>query len=471
QNPSFTCYSNGTSYNDTCRDDLISSCDRIVFQKYPDTVAKQWNLICDEGYKTKFVQSMFMAGVGVGAIILGTCADRFGRLRTLAATLLGMIGFGLASSFAHWFNLYLFLRFMTGVCTAGNILASFVLSSELVGPSKRGLCGNIFQTFFAAGIVLYSLLAFYVPQWRALSALATCVGIPYIFLFILLPESPRWLITHDRSREARQVLRLIADRNGMIFPTDLEILVPAPNANRGTLLDLFRKRRTAVSTMVQMFSWFCNSAVYYGLTLASDKLGSSIYVSTMLSGVVEIPAYIVTALLIDCIGRRIPLSMFMVLGGISCLLIQFLHVPQITFPLALFGKLCIAASFAIIYIHSAELFPTVIRNGGLGLCSFFARLGGIIAPFISLLDSVTPSLQFTVFGLLSVSSGILNLMLDETLNRTLPETLDDLKVEGNMRNERGRYARLANSEDLDDSEDDHENLRNVENKPTNLKTD
>lgn len=84
-------------------------------------------------------------------------------------------------------------------------------------------------------------------------------------------------------------------------------------------------------------------------------------------------------------GRRVPLSMFMVLGGISCLLIQFLNNPVLTFPLAMFGKLSIAASFAIIYIHSAELFPTTQRSSGLGLCSLFARLGGILAPFVSLI--------------------------------------------------------------------------------------
>lgn len=95
----------------------------------------------------------------------------------------------------------------------------------------------------------------------------------------------------------------------------------------------------------------------------------------------------VTAILLDCIGRRVPLSLFMVFGGVSCLLIQFVNNPDITFPLALFGKLSIAASFAIIYIHSAELFPTTQRSSGLGLCSLFARVGGILAPFISLLVS------------------------------------------------------------------------------------
>jgi len=254
----------------------------------------------------------------------------------------------------------------------------------------------------------------------------------------------------------------------MIFPSDLEISVPVPNTRRGHLCDVFRRKKTAISTIIQLYSWFVNSAVYYGLTLASDKLGSSIYVSTMLSGLVELPAYLITALLIDWFGRRLPLSGFMLVGGTSCLAIQFLENSNLVFYLALLGKLCIAASFAIIYIHSAELFPTVIRNSGLGLCSFFARLGGILAPFISLIDAVSPSLQFTFFGILCLSAGSLNLFLDETLNRTLPETLDDMTGKSNLRNIRGRYTRLAN-EDLDNSEDDEE-ASNSTSEPYDYKT-
>jgi len=52
---------------------------------------------------------------------------------------------------------------------------------------------------------------------------------------------------------------------------------------------------------------------------------------------------------------------------------------------------------------------------------------------------------------MGLTSGILNLLLEETLNRTMPETLDDMKgVDNNLRNEKGRYSRLAaedNSED------------------------
>lgn len=62
-----------------------------------------------------------------------------------------------------------------------------------------------------------------------------------------------------------------------------------------------------------------------------------------------------------------------------------MHLARLA--LAMCGKLGIAASFATTYPFTAEIFPTVIRNQGLGMCSMFARIGGFCAPYILVLVS------------------------------------------------------------------------------------
>ena len=54
-----------------------------------------------------------------------------------------------------------------------------------------------------------------------------------------------------------------------------------------------------------------------------------------------------------------------------------------TLVLALIGRLGASAGFHLAYQYSAELFPTVVRNSGMGLCSCMARIGGIIAPLVA----------------------------------------------------------------------------------------
>jgi MFS family permease len=44
-------------------------------------------------------------------------------------------------------------------------------------------------------------------------------------------------------------------------------------------------------------------------------------------------------------------------------------------------KFLASASYAIIYIYANELFPTNVRNTGMGICSMIARIGAIIGTF------------------------------------------------------------------------------------------
>ena len=67
----------------------------------------------------------------------------------------------------------------------------------------------------------------------------------------------------------------------------------------------------------------------------------------------------------------------------SYFLLIFVELQPITVTLAMLGKVGISAAYAIIYVWSAELYPTVIRNAGMGLSSTFANIGGMISPYIA----------------------------------------------------------------------------------------
>ena len=60
----------------------------------------------------------------------------------------------------------------------------------------------------------------------------------------------------------------------------------------------------------------------------------------------------------------------------------FTDLKAVIIVLAMVGKFCITVSFGTIYLFSAEIFPTVVRNIGVSSCSFWARIGGMVAPYI-----------------------------------------------------------------------------------------
>lgn len=58
-------------------------------------------------------------------------------------------------------------------------------------------------------------------------------------------------------------------------------------------------------------------------------------------------------------------------------------MPWLIVCSAMIGKLAITSSYGAIYVFTAEQFPTVIRNVGLGASSTFARIGGVMAPYVN----------------------------------------------------------------------------------------
>ena len=87
------------------------------------------------------------------------------------------------------------------------------------------------------------------------------------------------------------------------------------------------------------------------------------------------------------------------------------------------GKFGASASFAIVYLYTAELYPTSIRNTAVGTASMIARIGGIAAPFLAGIKGVLPLI---IMGGSSLLGGLLAILLPETLGSTLPETLDEV---------------------------------------------
>jgi len=76
-------------------------------------------------------------------------------------------------------------------------------------------------------------------------------------------------------------------------------------------------------------------------------------------------------------------------------------------------------------IFAAEMMPTTLRSGCVGTFSTVARLSSLLAPFIPLLKNFHNSLPMMVFGSFSLASGLMSLLLPETLGSNLPDTIQE----------------------------------------------
>ena len=61
-----------------------------------------------------------------------------------------------------------------------------------------------------------------------------------------------------------------------------------------------------------------------------------------------------------------------------------MSIPRFQLVLSLVGKFGASISFFIVYLYTAELFPTTVRNQAVGICSLVARIGVITALLLDL---------------------------------------------------------------------------------------
>lgn len=91
------------------------------------------------------------------------------------------------------------------------------------------------------------------------------------------------------------------------------------------------------------------------------------------------------------------------------------------------GTLSLAQSFCTVYIYAGEIFPTIVRNQGVGSCSLFGRIGAMIAPFIANLVISVSWIPPMIFGLVMILATVICYWLPETKGCDLPDTTEEIQ--------------------------------------------
>jgi putative MFS transporter len=339
-----------------------------------------------------------LCGTVVGSVVWGWLADVYGRRASILLSAVMFVGTSICGSMpSMWWNVG--MCFLMGAAAGGMLPVTYALLAETMPSRQRGWALVLVGGLGAAGgyLAASGLAAWLVPtySWRILWFLNLPTGLLLIFLNILIPESPKFLMSIGRVREAHGVLRsfgCVVRDAGVAATRD---------AVRLATIDPTLVRRYAGTTWALSIAAIAWGFVNFGLLLWMPahlvSKGYSMALSSELlaaSALIALPTVFVAAFLYSRWSAKGALLGSIALSAVGlCGVIQLeLGTPGTTSPVWAIGVLIVGINgiIAMLLPYAAESYPLKVRGRATGWVAACTKGGGLGAQLLSLLGMVPP---------------------------------------------------------------------------------
>jgi MFS family permease len=414
------------------------------------------------------VGSIYIVGSVVGAITFGYLTDRLGRKRLFMWTLVLYLAATVASAFSVDAMMFLVFRFFTGMGIGGEYAAINSATEELNPARVRGRVELAINGSWWLGTAIGAALTIVVLNpallpvdigWRVGFALGATLAVAILLIRRLLPESPRWLMTHGREDEAEQVVKEIEQTvkrytGGKDLPEPEGATIQLRPRDHTPISEILRtmfadnKSRTLLGITLMAAQAFIYNAVFFtfGLVLTTffkvPDQNVGWYILPFAAGNFLGP--LLLGPLFDKVGRKPMIFGSYLISGVLLAITGFLFSGDVFSATTLTIAWSVIFFFASAgasagYLTVSEIFPLEIRANAISFFfAFGTGLGGIIGPFLfgKLIASGQQS-DLTIGYLIGAAAMILAAFVElwigvEAENKSLEQVAEPLSTEGSV---------------------------------------
>nr|WP_296773639.1 MFS transporter [Rhodococcus sp. (in: high G+C Gram-positive bacteria)] len=332
-----------------------------------------------------------LIGMAVGAVVWGTIADRLGRKRAFALTLLIFALFSILGALSPNFEIFVLLRFCAGFGLGGCIPVDYALVSEFSPRRIRGKVLSAMDGWWPVGATLCGVVAtLLVPidgdvRWRIMLLFMI---LPALLLFWVrrgIPESPIYLAKVGREVEARAIIDDMVTRTGA-ETFDYSIIAQTTVKSGLKAVWSYSPRITSAAWLlfVSIILLYYAALSWMPSILRREGYDDfAAFAGTTLMTAVGILGVAVSAYLVEVVGRKWVIGISgPIAGGALVLFAVMLDLGSgVLLWLAIFGFV-IQIAIPVLYCYVSELYPTPLRASGFGYASSVSRIATGFAPLL-----------------------------------------------------------------------------------------
>lgn len=413
--------------------------DTAVISGAEKSIQSYWQL---SSFQHGITMSVALFGTVIGAALGSLPSDKLGRKKTLVIIAVLFLTSSVFTSLATNWAVFLFFRFMGGLGVGASSVTAPIYISEISSAKNRGRLVALFQFNVVTGILISYLSNYLIGistgdhSWRLMLGIMSIPSFLFLMLLRFVPESPRWLILHNKNvGEAKKTLRIIDPEK---YEEEIASILKTNEENKNKKQEsLFSKKYKLPIFLAVAFAIFnqvsgINAIIYYAPRIfESSGLGTnSSLLSSVAIGSVNLLFTLLALSLIDRFGRR-KLMLTGTIGLIVTLgIVAYLFINPLSDPYAIVVLLLAYIAFfamsqgACIWVFISEIFPNTVRAKGQTLGSLthwvMATIITFIFPVIS--ENLGEGIIFFFFcAMMILQLGFVIKYMPETKGKSLEE--------------------------------------------------
>jgi MFS family permease len=399
----------------------------------------EWNLSRSQAAG---ITSALFAGSLFGALVWGPCADRMGRRPVfLLATAVICVSSSGTSLLADRYGKVIATIFGVGF-GVGGLTIPFDILAEFLPTQSRGKNLIMINYTWTLGVLYVVAMAYFSlrthqASWRVFTFWCSFPStLSFLFGYMYVPESPRWLATKGRMDEALNILRKAALINGndseRLFPATVT-LKPITKVWHAKLFELLQPQWRN-NTLRLWGAWFTFAFGYYGTVMlttrifSSNDIGQFDYNAIFVSTLAEFLGTTLGLWMVDRMGRIPSQVKSYLLAGLFllafCVAAEYKARHWILLTFGFVARIFEMAATCMLWVSTAEIFNTEMRGAGHSSANALARIGAFFCPLV--VENSTSLIRVGILMLFlhSITAFCVS-QLPETMGREMGFAVDE----------------------------------------------